>query len=100
MRRLSIIFVATAAAILLLGSFQTAHARKVDAIQCDGGVIMEGASKIATTEKCGAPLRETMRHTRRAGNVVLENDWLYDLGPEGFYILRFEGLGLKGIYDE
>ena len=102
MKKLAVMALLTAAGILLLWPFQTAAVdRKVSAIRCEGGVITPGASKLMTVEKCGPPQDEAMRQVRRAGGVIHEDDWLYDFGPEGgYYLLRFEGLGLKDIYGE
>ena len=84
--------------ILMLWATPTVvFAEPVDALRCDGGVITDGASRTRTIEKCGFPATAKMRQERRQGGVIMVERWAYDFGPEDYYILTFEGLGLKRI---
>ena len=52
----------------------------IDAIQCEGGIVLLGDHKYSVLEKCGEPaVREEY------GNI-----WIYNLGPTDFiYYLTF-----------
>ena len=100
MRRMFLTLVMILAAASMLWPIRNASARKVDAMRCSGGVVTEGTSMVTTMERCGEPENETMRNSTRSGNFSIENEWSYNLGPQGSYVLRFDALGLRDIYSE